>query len=165
MFLEDRRRTGLCRENFDSRTGEGGGQRHQSWGPLFALAALEELVDVTPWDGLRIGGLRTASRTDLTNLDLGPRGRFDLAAGPEGLALRVNGEPILQTDAPAVLRGLEIGPDRLAAEASCDVETSLRIRRAGTRWSVEVDGRRWERDEPEARLAPGTSRVVIRAAD
>ena len=41
MFLADRRRTGMCRENFDSRTGRGCGQRFQSWGPLFALGALE----------------------------------------------------------------------------------------------------------------------------
>ena len=44
MFLADRRRTGFCRENFDSRTGEGRGQRFQSWAPLFALGALEQLV-------------------------------------------------------------------------------------------------------------------------
>ena len=45
MFLEDRRRTGFCRENFDSRTGEGRGQRFQSWAPLFALGALEQLSE------------------------------------------------------------------------------------------------------------------------
>ena len=45
MFLEDRRRTGFCRENFDSRTGEGQGQRFQSWAPLFALGALEQLSE------------------------------------------------------------------------------------------------------------------------
>ena len=43
MFLADRRRTGFCRENFDARTGRGQGQRFQSWAPLFALGALEEL--------------------------------------------------------------------------------------------------------------------------
>ena len=42
MFLADRRRTGMCRENFDSRTGRGCGRRFQSWAPLFALGALEE---------------------------------------------------------------------------------------------------------------------------
>ena len=43
MFLADRSRRGGCRENFDARTGEGRGQRFQSWGPLFALGAVEEL--------------------------------------------------------------------------------------------------------------------------
>ena len=50
MFLADRHRTGMCRENFDSRTGQGRGRRFQSWGPLFALGALEEArSDGTPW--------------------------------------------------------------------------------------------------------------------
>ncbi|MGM0668354.1 MAG: amylo-alpha-1,6-glucosidase [Gemmatimonadota bacterium] len=165
MFLEDRRGTGLCRENFDSRTGEGGGQRHQSWGPLFALTALEELADVTPWDGLRVGGLRPGSRTELTNLDLGPRGVFDLAVGPEGLALRVDGEPVLQTDAPAVLRGLELGRDRMAAEVSCDRELSLWAHLAGSRWVAELDGRREKRSAPVVRVQPGRTRVTLRALD
>ncbi len=41
MFLADRSRTGFCRENFSARTGRGRGQRFQSWGPLFALGALQ----------------------------------------------------------------------------------------------------------------------------
>ena len=49
MFLADRRRTGFCRENFDSRTGQGCGQRFQSWAPLFALGALEQLAHTTHW--------------------------------------------------------------------------------------------------------------------
>ena len=48
MFLADRHRTGMCRENFDSRTGRGCGQRFQSWAPLFALGALEEESGASP---------------------------------------------------------------------------------------------------------------------
>ena len=55
MFVADRRRTGFCRENFDARTGRGRGRRFQSWGPLFALGAIEEFVDACPWRGLRTG--------------------------------------------------------------------------------------------------------------
>ena len=55
MFLADHRRTGFCRENFDARSGRGQGRRFQSWGPLFALGAIEEFVDACPWRGLRIG--------------------------------------------------------------------------------------------------------------
>ena len=55
MFLADRRRTGFCRENFDARSGRGRGRRFQSWGPLFALGAIEEFVHACPWRGLRIG--------------------------------------------------------------------------------------------------------------
>ena len=55
MFLADHRRTGFCRENFDARNGRGRGRRFQSWGPLFALGAIEEFVNACPWRGLRIG--------------------------------------------------------------------------------------------------------------
>ncbi len=55
MFLADCRRTGFCRENFDARSGRGQGRRFQSWGPLFALGAIEEFVDACPWRGLRVG--------------------------------------------------------------------------------------------------------------
>ena len=55
MFLADRRRTGFCRENFDACSGRGRGHRFQSWGPLFALGAIEEFVDACPWHGVRIG--------------------------------------------------------------------------------------------------------------
>ncbi len=52
MFLADRRRTGMCREYFDARTGRGCGQRFQSWGPLLALGALEEdSEDPFSWSG------------------------------------------------------------------------------------------------------------------
>jgi len=47
MLLTDRRTTGMRRENFDSRTGRGCGRRFQSWGPLLALGALEELEGIT----------------------------------------------------------------------------------------------------------------------
>ncbi len=43
MFLADRRRSGMCREYFDARTGHGCGQRFQSWAPLLALGALDML--------------------------------------------------------------------------------------------------------------------------
>ena len=55
MFLADQRRTGFCRENFDARSGRGRGHRFQSWGPLFALGAIEEFVDACPWRGVRTG--------------------------------------------------------------------------------------------------------------
>ena len=60
MFLADCRRTGFCRENFDARSGRGQGRRFQSWGPLFALGAIEEFIDACPWRGLRIGSRRPA---------------------------------------------------------------------------------------------------------
>ncbi len=55
LFLPLWRQHGYSHENYDSRSGEGGGHRHQSWGPLLALLGIESFIDVTPWEGLRVG--------------------------------------------------------------------------------------------------------------
>ncbi len=68
LFLRTWTSFQLCPENFDARTGEAAGQRYQSWGPLFALIGLEELLDFTPWEGFRFGLLRPESRQSLSRL-------------------------------------------------------------------------------------------------
>lgn len=161
LFLTAWRTTGLARENFDARTGEGGGRRHQSWGPLLALLALEELVDVTPWEGLRVGGLRPPGPTRITNVLLRGR-RHDVSLGPGGLELAVDGRPLLTTDRPAVLRDLELGEDRWSARVYCEGETELGFALPGESFSVEVDGIRSELEAPRIELAPGRHRVVAR---
>jgi hypothetical protein len=163
LFLESWRRTGLCRENFDSRTGEGGGQRHQSWGPLFALSALEELAHVTPWHGLRLGGLRVPSGTRASNLDFGDRGMLDVAAGSEGFTVRRDGREILETRGAVVLRNVVADPTRLAATTRSEAPVELRIPLGGRRWSAEVDGRRAELERPVLRLEEGSHRLEIRS--
>ncbi|MCP2605074.1 hypothetical protein NLC29_02850, partial [Candidatus Aminicenantes bacterium AH-873-B07] len=50
LFLKSWKKYRLCRENYNSITGEGGGQRYQSWGPLFALILLEDFIDYTPFE-------------------------------------------------------------------------------------------------------------------
>lgn len=161
MFLDDRRRTGLCRENFDSRTGEGGGQRHQSWGPLFALAALEEMADVTPWDGLRVGGLRVPAESTLTNRRIGDR-LLDVTVGPAGVRAGIDGRDIVESRGAVVLRRVVLEADRFAAETSAETPIALRIHLDGRRWSAVVDGQREEVEEPTLRLAPGRSAIEVR---
>ena len=48
LFLKNWREFGTARENYDARSGAGGGQRHQSWGRLLALLGIEELIDAPP---------------------------------------------------------------------------------------------------------------------
>jgi hypothetical protein len=161
LFLSDWRRTGLCRENFDSRTGQGGGQRHQSWGPLFALTLLEQLADVTPWDGLRIGGLRIPPGTALRNLDLGSRGSLDVTHEASGLRIRCEKRDVIEIDGPAVLRQVVIHGDRFAAEVHALAPVVLHLHLPGERWWARVDGARSELVHPTLRLAAGRHRVEV----
>ncbi len=162
LFLTAWQRTGLARENFDSRTGEGGGRRHQSWGPLLGLLALEELADVTPWDGLRVGSLRPNGPLSIERLVL--RGRsWSVATSQDGLDVRADGLPTLSLDAPAVLRHLELTADGVSADVHLERPARLRVALAGDSFGTLVDGRRTEVTRPDVSLTAGRHRVVIRS--
>jgi len=62
MFLRSWKSFGLSPEDFDSLTGEAGGDRYQSGGPLAALIAIEEYLDFTPHEGFRFGMLKPDAR-------------------------------------------------------------------------------------------------------
>lgn len=116
MFLEDRRRYGLCRENFDARTGRGAGQRHQSWGPLFAVMLLEEMADATPWDDIRMGTHHATESITLRNLRIAGM-QLTVAIGPDRFEVSSGPEVLLRADRPLVLRRCRFAGARLEAEA------------------------------------------------
>jgi len=93
----------LCPENFDSRTGEAGGHRYQSWGPLFALIALEEYIDFTPWEGFRFGILSPEHKTELSRLSIQGR-HYDINISSRKIKLREEDKVILNTNGGAVFR-------------------------------------------------------------
>jgi len=90
LFLGDWHEHRLCRENFDSRTGAGGGHRYQSWGPLFALIGVEEFLDVSPWDGLRIGSASVSAQTTLRRLRACGH-EWTITLAPTGLRVEMDG--------------------------------------------------------------------------
>lgn len=93
----------LCPENFDSRTGEPGGQRYQSWGPLFTLMAVQEYLDVTPWDGFRFGQLQPKAEGSLRRMSILGR-NYEVEISPDGIRLVEEKKELIKTDGPAVFR-------------------------------------------------------------
>lgn len=124
LFLDTWRSLHLCRENFDARTGAGGGHRYQSWGPLFALMGIEEFGDVTPWDGLRFGTPQPEGVTTLRRLRLGGRA-WDVRLGSDGMALTANGIPVLTADRPVTARHVTLGEYDLGCEVTAAAPTTL----------------------------------------
>ena len=103
LFLRQWNSYQLCPENFDSRTGEPGGQRYQSWGPLFALIGVEEYLDVTPWEGFRFGNLNPFKQGILKRLAiLGHHYQVEISASK--IRLWEEDREIVRTDGPAVFR-------------------------------------------------------------
>lgn len=103
LFLRSWENFQLCPENFDSRTGEPGGQRYQSWGPLFALIALEEYLDFTPWEGFRFGLIDPQEKGKLSRISLYDR-HYDVEVSPSEIKLKEEGKEIIKTNGGAVFR-------------------------------------------------------------
>jgi glycogen debranching enzyme len=154
LFLRSWRDFQLCRENYDSNTGEGGGHAYQSWGPLFALIGLEECIDVTPWDGLRLGTLAPPPRTTVHNLELLDR-RWTVTTGETGLEVVVDGTALLRTDGPATFRHVELSPESLRAKVLSLDRVSVSVPGMPHDAMVTVDGEVNATSTPPVRLPGG----------
>ncbi len=103
LFMRSWENFQLCPENFDARTGEAGGRRFQSWGPLFVLIALEEYLDFTPWEGFRFGVLKPERGGKLSRIFIQGR-HYDVEVSPSKVKLREEGRDILDANKAAVFR-------------------------------------------------------------
>jgi hypothetical protein len=137
MFLEPWRKRGECHENFLATTGKGGGDPHYTWGALLAQIAIEELVDVSPWHGLRFGSLRAPEPSSIERYPV--RGaRHDVELTSDGLVVKRESKPLFRTSAPAEIRHVVIDGDEVLAEARCDRPIKLWIGGAVTTLSPGV---------------------------
>ncbi len=162
LILESWRSSQVCRENYDSRTGEGGGQKYQSWGPLFALTGIEEFIDVTPWDGLRIGSMFPPPSTTLDRLRIGNR-QWRVTLSPSGLQLCVNGKKLLNSTKPIVLRYIELTSDRLNARLQAAEDLSLDVSIGSSNVSLAVDSETTVCNASDVRIPVGEHSVSIKA--
>ncbi len=115
LFLRSWVIYGLCRENYNSITGKGGGQRYQSWGPLFALALLEDFIDISPWDGFRVSNLSASGPSEFLNIKLRGK-RYNLKVSEKSLVLHEEGRKVLAFRGRGVLKNLKWDHQGLRAE-------------------------------------------------
>jgi hypothetical protein len=140
LFLKTWKNFQLCPENFDSRTGEAGGQRYQSWGPLFALIGLEEYLDFTPWDGFRFGILKPENKGKLSRIAIQGR-HYDVEVSSSKVKLREENKDIFTADGGAVIRHFLYSEGEIAFEIKSlekrDIE--LRFLKKG-KYQLSIDG-------------------------
>ena len=104
LFLGDWRAHQLCRENFSSLDGAGGGQRHQSWGPLLAWIGLSEFADGELLPGVvRLGALSAGAASTVRRLRVGGT-TWDITLGHDVMTVDANGRRLLTADGPLQLR-------------------------------------------------------------
>lgn len=126
LFLRSWENFQICPENFDARTGEAGERRFQSWGPLFALIALEEYLDFTPWDGFRFGMIKPEKKGKLSRIFIQGR-HYDVMISPSRVKLREEGRDILEANEAAVFRHFLYSESEVSFEVKTLEETEIKI--------------------------------------
>lgn len=126
LFLSTWRHFQLSPENFHPLSGEAAGQRHQSWGPLFALLAVEEFLDFTPWEGFRFGSISPESEGLLSRVAIQGR-HYDMSVSRKKIILQEEGRPIIILDGGAVIRHFLYSENEVSFEIKTMTERQVRV--------------------------------------
>ena len=95
-------------------------------------------MDVTPWEGLRLGSLAPPPESTLRRLRRGGH-EWEVTLEPRALYVKMDGRPLLRTSGPVVLRNVEVEPGRFRARTNAAQPVTITM--AGDRaWTFEVDG-------------------------
>ncbi len=163
LFLRSWRDYQLCRENYDSLTGEGGGHTYQSWGPLFALMGVEEFTDITPWEGLRIGSLAPPPSTSLHSITI-RENKYDVDFLSPGISVAVNRRQLLQADRPIVLRWTAFDGNMLAADTLSLEPVTMAVFLGTEHVRLVLDGKATDQIGRHLQIPAGKHRVSVSAS-
>jgi hypothetical protein len=117
----------ICPQNYDSRTGQATGHRFQSWGPLMALIALEELIDITPWDGFRFGVLQPARPSEVRRMSIQGR-HYDVRVSSGEVRLREEGREIFRSKGGLIIRRFLYNEQLVSFEVMALAKRKIRVR-------------------------------------
>ncbi len=164
LFMRSWKNFQICPENFDSRTGEAGGERYQGWSPLFVLIALEEYIDFTVWDGFRFGMIQPGKRGKLSRLYIQGR-HYDIEVAPKKVILKEEGKIILEADKAAVFRRFLYSENEVAFDVSTLKKNEIRVNLLTKgRFQIEIDNQPAEVFEGRSKkfkIPEGEHRVLI----
>ncbi|MCK4836037.1 MAG: hypothetical protein KAT17_05345, partial [Candidatus Aminicenantes bacterium] len=163
LFLKSWKNFGLCRENYHSISGEGGGQRYQSWGPLFALILLEDFIDISPFDGFRVGNLAAKSKNTIQNIRIQNQ-IYTLVTDDKTFTLYQENIKFFAFEGKAVLRHINIKPESIEFEAHV-IEDSINFFPflfASKSFKVKSTGKRAKKKDSYVCIPKGICKVVLK---
>lgn len=127
LFLRTWENYQLCPENFDARTGAAQGHGFLSSGPLFALIALEEYLDFTPWEGFRFGMIDPEDKGKLSNISILGR-QYEVDVSRSGIKLKEEDREIFRTNGGAVVRRFLYSENEISFEFRSVEKREIRVR-------------------------------------
>jgi len=141
LFLRAWKNFQICPENFDSRTGEPGGQRYQSWGPLFCLIGVEEYLDFNPWEGFRFGVLKTEKKGKLSRIYIQGR-HYQVEISPSSIKLKEEDKEIIKTNGEAIFRHFLYSENEVSFEIKSMKERKVKIKfLTKGKYQLQIDNR------------------------
>lgn len=94
-------------------------------GLLFSALGVAMLIDVEPWNGMRLGNL---SGTEMSIAGFTLRGdRYDVSSGANGLSVKRNDALWLETDCPAIIRNITQTEREISLQAKLAQAGPLRL--------------------------------------
>jgi hypothetical protein len=127
LFLLTWKNFQICPQNYDSRTGGATGHRYQSWGPLMALIALEELIDITPWEGFRFGVLQPDRAGEVRRIAIQGR-HYDVRVSSGEVRLKEEGREIVRSKGGMVFRRFLYNEQLVSFDVMTLAKRKIRIR-------------------------------------
>jgi hypothetical protein len=112
LFMNDWKTNQLSSEQYYAWGGSGGGHPQYTWGALLCLIAMEQYIDVNPWDGLRFGALNPPSSGEFCRAAWNGHS-YDATIGPQRTALRRDGKLRFEATRGVVVREYEVEPTHL----------------------------------------------------
>lgn len=132
MFLRPWRERAECYENFLATTGEGSSDPHYTWGAMMVLIAVEELVDINPWHGLRFGNLDPIEDASLERYQVADSD-YDVSISSKLLEVRRDNRLLFAADGPAEIRHVSFDKGRVSFELRASRSTKLQVGKMASR--------------------------------
>jgi len=126
LFFNAWRNFQLCPESFQPLSGEAAGDRFRSWGPLFALLAVEEYLDFSPWEGFRFGMISPDEEGTISRVSIQGR-HYDVSVARKEIILREEGRAIIELDGGAVIRHFLYTENEISFEIKSMTERRVRV--------------------------------------
>ncbi|MGH9446425.1 MAG: MGH1-like glycoside hydrolase domain-containing protein, partial [Terriglobia bacterium] len=140
LFMGDWKRNQHDDEQYHAWGGNGGGDTHYTWGALLCLAALEQYIDVNPWDGLRFGALEPSASGEFRAVKWDGH-LYDVTIGPARTELLRDGTPRFEAGSGVVVRDYAVQPTEVSFTIHSAMATRVTTQefRSGT-LLVKIDG-------------------------
>jgi len=140
LFRREWEKESHIHENYNALTGEGeddplSSDPFYTWGAFLPYLGIQELIDVEPWGGLRLGNI-FVEMASVENAQIGKE-MYDVRL-EKGLRVDKNGRTILTTDKPILVRNFEMDKNAASFSVKGKGKTKITLSGFGGRQLVRV---------------------------